>query len=195
MGFAEHMVDFIITPQEAMARLRAGNEKYIASLQCIGDTSPAQREKTLSEGQRPYAIIVTCSDSRVIPEAIFSAGIGDLFVIRIAGNVLDDHQLGSIEYAAEHLGCGLVVVLGHTHCGAVDAAMNHEPEGYIKFITDEIVKAIGDETDEYRACCLNVLHSKAAIEESLQIQFDEREYGLQVVGAMYHLENGAVEFL
>lgn len=195
MGFMELMVDFIITPQEAISRLRAGNERYAASVQCIGDTSPARREKTLTEGQHPYAIIVTCSDSRVIPEAIFSAGIGDLFVIRIAGNVMDDHQLGSIEYAAEHLGCGLVVVLGHTHCGAVDAAMNHEPEGYIKFITDEIVKAIGNETDEYRACCLNVLHSKATIEESLQIQKDEREYGLQVVGAMYDLENGTVEFL
>lgn len=189
------MVDFIMTPREAVSRLQAGNKKYIASMQCIGDTSQGRREKTLSEGQRPFAVIVACSDSRVIPEAIFSAGIGDLFVIRIAGNVMDDHQLGSIEYAAEHLGCSLVVVLGHTRCGAVEAAMNHEPDGYIKFITDEIVKAIGDETDEYRACCLNVLHSKAVIEASLQIQQDEREYGLKVVGAMYRLEDGAVEFL
>ncbi|MDE7244150.1 MAG: carbonic anhydrase [Oscillospiraceae bacterium] len=189
------MVDFILSPQEALTRLREGNQKYVTSMQCIGDTSSAQREKTLTEGQNPYAVIVTCSDSRVIPEAIFSAGIGDLFVIRIAGNVMDGHQLGSIEYAAEHLGCSLVVVLGHTHCGAVDAAMNHEPEGYIKFITDEILKAIGNETDEYRACCLNVMHSKATIEASLQIQKDEKEYGLKVIGAMYHLEDGTVEFL
>lgn len=189
------MVDFVITPREAISRLQMGNKRYLASVQSIGDTSPSQREKTLAEGQHPYAIIITCSDSRVIPESIFSAGIGDLFVIRIAGNVMDDHQLGSVEYAAEHLGCSLVVVLGHTHCGAVDAAMNHEPDGYIKFITDEITRAIGDEKDEYRACCLNVLHSKATIEESLQIQRDEREYGLKVVGAMYHLEDGTVEFL
>ena len=189
------MVDFIMTPQEAISRLQRGNRKYTESKQCIGDTSQSKREETLSEGQRPYAVIVTCSDSRVIPESIFSAGIGDLFVIRIAGNVMDDHQLGSIEYAVEHLGCSLVVVLGHTHCGAVDAAMNHEPEGYIKFITDEIAKAIGDETDEYQACCLNALHSKAIIEASLQIQKDEREYGLMVVGAIYHLEDGTVEFL
>ena len=189
------MVDCIMSPQEAISRLQAGNQKYLTSTQCIGDTSPMQREKTLSDGQAPYAVIVTCSDSRVIPEAIFSAGIGDLFVIRIAGNVMDDHQLGSIEYAVEHLGCSLVVVLGHTHCGAVDAAMNHEPDGYIKFITDEILKAIGDEKNEYRACCLNVIHSKAAIEESLQIQKDEKEYGLKVIGAMYHLEDGTVEFL
>lgn len=188
------MVRYSMTPREALARLRAGNGRYLASARCIGDTSRARREKTLSEGQRPYAVVVTCSDSRVIPESIFSAGVGDLFVIRIAGNVMDDHQLGSIEYAAEHLGCGLVVVLGHTRCGAVDAAIHHEPEGYIKFITDEIVKAIGDETDEYRACRLNVLHSKAVIEESLQIQRDVREYGLKVVGAMYRLEDGTVEF-
>ena len=195
MELINHMVDFIMTPQAAISRLQMGNERYAASVQCIGDTSQSQREKTLSEGQRPYAVIVTCSDSRVIPESIFSASIGDLFVIRIAGNVMDDHQLGSIEYAVEHLGCSLVVVLGHTHCGAVDAAMNHEPDGYIKFITDEIVNAIGDETDEYRACCLNVLHSKAVIEASLQIQKDESEYGLKVIGAMYRLEDGTVEFL
>lgn len=189
------MVEFVISPQEAVSRLQIGNKRYVTSMQCIGDTSPAQREKTLAKGQVPYAAIVTCSDSRVIPEAIFSAGIGDLFVIRIAGNVMDDHQLGSIEYAVEHLGCRLVVVLGHTHCGAVDAAMNHEPKGYIKFITDEILKAIGDETNEYRACCLNVMHSKATIEASLQIQKDEKEYGLKVIGAMYHLEDGTVEFI
>ena len=189
------MVDFIMTPQAAISRLQMGHKRYTESMQCIGDTSQGQREKTLSEGQRPYAVIVTCSDSRVIPEAIFSASIGDLFVIRIAGNVMDDHQLGSFEYAVEHLGCSLVVVLGHTHCGAVDAAMNHEPDGYIKFITDEIIKAIGGETDEYRACCLNVLHSKAIIEASLQIQKDESEYGLKVIGAMYRLEDGTVEFL
>lgn len=188
------MVSYGMTPQEALARLRDGNERYLASARCIGDTSRTQREKTLSEGQHPYAVIVTCSDSRVIPEAIFSVGIGDLFVIRIAGNVMDSHQLGSIEYAAEHLGCGLVVVLGHTHCGAVDAAIHHEPEGYIKFITDEIVKAVGEETDEYRACRLNVLHSKAVIEESLLIQKDVREYGLKVTGAIYRLEDGTVEF-
>ena len=100
------MVDFIMTPQEAVSRLQMGNKKYLASMQCIGDTSQNQREKTLLEGQRPYAIIVTCSDSRVIPEALFTASIGDLFVIRIAGNVMDDHQLGSIEYAVEHLVSG-----------------------------------------------------------------------------------------
>ncbi len=81
-----------------------------------------------------------------------------MFVIRVAGNVIDDHQLGSIEYAAEHLGTNLVVMMGHTGCGAVDAAIHHDPSGFIKYITDEIRNAIGEETDPYRATCLNVEH-------------------------------------
>ncbi len=188
------MVKFTIPPLEALSHLKNGNQKYLDSGKNTGDVSHIRREECLHGGQHPYAIVITCSDSRVIPEAIFSAGIGDLFVIRIAGNVIDDHQLGSIEYAAEHLGSSLIVVLGHDHCGAVDAAMNHEPDGYIKFVTDEISKAIGDEKDEYKACCLNVLHSKAVIEHSLKIQEDEQEYGLKVIGAIYHMENGRVEF-
>ena len=160
-----------------------------------GDISRRIRLFTWTKGQSPYAIIVTCSDSRFIPENIFSAGIGELFVIRLAGNVIDDHQLGSIEYATGHLGRRLVVVLGHTHCGAVDAAIHHEPEGYIKYITDEIKKAIGDETDPYKASCLNVLHSVREIEKSLCIHNIEEETGLRVVGAMYHIEDGSVEFL
>ena len=179
---------------EALQKLRDGNLAYLTAKSASGDVSPELRAKTCAEGQNPYAIVVTCSDSRVIPEAIFSAGIGDLFVIRVAGNVIDDHQLGSIEYAAGHLGSRLVVVLGHDHCGAVDAAINHDPEGYIKFITDEIRIAIGGEKDDYRACCLNVRHSVRRIEESLDIRREE-EHGLQVIGALYHLGTGEVEFL
>ncbi len=189
------MTSFTKTPQEALELLKEGNQKYINAKNTVGDISQLQRENTSDNGQEPYAVIVTCSDSRVIPEAIFSAGIGDLFVIRVAGNVMDNHQLGSVEYAVEHLGCSLAVVLGHTHCGAVDAALHHEPEGYIKFITDEIVKAIGDEKDEYKASVLNAKSSKKTIEESLEIQKDEKEYGLKVVTAMYDIESGKVEFL
>ncbi|NLT10497.1 MAG: carbonic anhydrase [Ruminococcus sp.] len=189
------MQSYKITADEARKRLAAGNQKYITSTQLTNDVSPDTLLRYSNSGQQPYAIIITCSDSRVVPELIFSAGIGDLFVIRVAGNVIDSHQLGSIEYAAEHLGTGLIVVLGHDHCGAVDAAMNHEPDGYIKYITDEIVKAIGDEKDEVKACCLNVKYSCDIIEHSLQIQKDEKEYGLKVLGAIYHLESGRVEFL
>lgn len=187
-------VSITYTAEEALKKLREGNRRYLSLLNSEGDISPAIRTKTLAEGQRPYAIIITCSDSRVLPESIFNAGIGDLFVIRVAGNVIDNHQLGSIEYAAEHLGCRLILVMGHNHCGAVDAAINHDPEGYIKFITDEISKAIGDETDDHAACCLNVKHSIKTIEDSLEIQHEE-EHGLRVRGALYHLEDGRVEFI
>ena len=188
------MTEHFISAQEALKRLKDGNKNYTEDKACAGDTSLSRRRETCDQGQHPYAIIVTCSDSRVIPENIFDAGIGDLFVIRVAGFVMDDHQLGSIEYAAEHLGCSLVLVLGHNHCGAVDAAIHHDPDGYIKFITDEILKAIGDETDDYTACCLNVRHSCKIIEDSIRIQKDEAENGLKVIGALYHLENGEVEF-
>lgn len=187
--------EMIHSAADAIYRLAAGNLKYLNAKRSPGDISRRVRLTTATEGQSPYAVIVTCSDSRVIPEHIFSAGIGELFVIRLAGNVIDDHQLGSIEYAAGHLGCKLVVVLGHTHCGAVDAAIHHEPQGYIKYITDEIKKAIGDETDPYKASCLNVRHSVQEIEKSLCIHHIEDETGLRVVGAMYHIEDGSVEFL
>lgn len=180
---------------KAVEKLKEGNEKYLETLNGMGDVSKESRMRTYLHGQHPYAIVVTCSDSRVIPESIFSAGIGDLFVIRLAGNVIDDHQLGSIEYAAGHLGCRLIVVMGHTHCGAVDAAMNSDPEGYIKFITDEIKRAIGDEKDERRACEKNVWQSIQMIEHSLEIHHIEDEIGLRVVGAMYDIETGKVEFI
>lgn len=182
-----------LSAEQALERLRSGNALYLRSRTGSGDVSPEKRADTCENGQRPYAIIITCSDSRVIPESVFGAGIGDLFVIRVAGNVMDDHQLGSVEYAASHLGVKLIVVMGHNHCGAVDAAINHDPDGYIKFITDEIRLAIGDETDEEEACRLNVRHSIEIIENSLAIH-EEEEHGLRVTGALYHLEDGTVDF-
>lgn len=182
----------MLDAETALDRLKQGNEIYLKEKN-DGDISLVKRLDTFKNGQHPYAIIISCSDSRVIPESIFNAGIGDLFVIRVAGNVMDDHQLGSVEYAAHHLGVKLIVVLGHDHCGAVDAAVNHDPDGYIKFITDEIKKAIGDEKDEYKACCLNVKHSIGIIENSFEIHKEE-EHGLKVIGAVYHIENGQVEF-
>ena len=160
-----------------------------------GDISPEIRLRTSRNGQEPYAIIITCSDSRVIPESIFSAGIGELFVIRVAGNVIDNHQLGSIEYAVEHLGSNLVVMMGHTGCGAVDAAIHHDPSGFIKYITDEIRTAIGDETDPYRAGCLNVEHEVSEISAQLDIDHIRHGNDPAVIGAMYHIDSGEVEFL
>lgn len=179
---------------EALAKLKVGNEKYINAKVNPGDVSAEVRLRTMKEGQKPFATIITCADSRVIPEAVFSAGIGELFVIRVAGNVIDDHQLGSIEYAAQHLGTLLVVVLGHTNCGAVKAAILDNADGYVKYITDDIQEAIGDETDDYRATCLNVQHSIARINECELMRELETE-GISVMGAVYHIDTGVVEFL
>ena len=180
------------TAEEAKRMLIEGNRRFVAS-KAASLSASEEILKASRECQKPYAVVIACSDSRVIPEAIFSAGIGDLFVIRVAGNVIDTNQLGSIEYAAEHLGTELVVVLGHDHCGAVDAALHHHNEGYVKCITDEILKAVGSEKDEMKACRLNVRHSCQVIESSLR--GDGKNSGLTVIGAVYHLESGMVEFL
>lgn len=171
-----------------LERLKEGNKLYVNSNNSIGDVSPQKRQYTSKNGQKPYAVVVSCADSRVIPEAIFSAGIGELFVIRVAGNVVDNFQLGSIEYAVEHLGCRLVVVLGHTGCGAVAAALGQNC-GYVKHITDEIKRAIGNECDTVKASMLNVQQSVSKIKDSLS----ETE-GLYVCGAMYNTESGIVDY-
>ncbi|MCH5165061.1 MAG: carbonic anhydrase [Clostridiales bacterium] len=173
---------------DALEKLKEGNIKYIDSAVGACDISPEKRMFTSEYGQKPFAVIVSCSDSRVIPECIFSVGIGDLFVIRVAGNVVDNYQLGSIEYAVEHLGCRLVVVLGHTGCGAVGAACEKHG-GYLKYITDEIKRAVGTETDSLKAGMLNVNQSVSKIKKL----FEESD-GVLVVGAMYHTDSGVVDF-
>ncbi len=179
----------------ALERLKAGNEKYVEESFYKVDVSRAILKRYKDFGQHPYAIVITCSDSRVVPELIFETGIGDLFVIRLAGNVIDAHQLGSIEYAVDHLGTGLIVVLGHTHCGAVDAVLSGHASGYIKYIAESIQEAIGDEKDPYEASRKNVEHCCKEIESSLIIQKDEKKYGLKVIGAIYDIETGKVNFL
>ena len=180
---------------DAVCRLKEGNRRYQI------ESDGALREELAENGQKPYAVVVCCSDSRVIPEDIFSAGPGELFVIRVAGNVLAEHQLGSIEYAAHHLGCRIVVMLGHTCCGAVAAALELEsghgdgaPEeghaaGYVTSITDLIRSAIGGERDPDRACRLNVRAGAERIREA----FAGAE--LEVVEAVYDIVTGEVEWL
>ena len=182
------MVKDILDSVSALERLREGNKIYINSEIGVGDISPEKRLDTFKNGQKPWAVIVSCSDSRVIPEAIFSAGIGDLFVIRVAGNVVDNIQLGSVEYAVEHLGCKLVVVLGHTCCGAVSAALGDNC-GYVKNITDEIKRAIGAESDTVKASILNVKQSVNKIKEILP-----KMDNVLVTGALYHTDSGIVDF-
>lgn len=176
-------------------RLVEGNRRYLAAQRPEGDVSPARRLQTSEEGQHPQAIVICCSDSRVVPEHIFSAGIGELFVIRVAGNVLDRHQLGSIEYAAAHLHCRLVLVLGHTGCGAVGAALSGGGEGTIAYITDEILRAIGDERDPDRACRLNVLHAVDVIRSAFSAHPEIPSGELDVRGAVYNIRDGSICWL
>ena len=168
-------------------KLSIGNRHYLQS------SDAALRAKTAKNGQHPYAIVVCCSDSRVIPEQIFNAAIGDLFVIRVAGNVLDNHQLGSIEYAAGHLHCQHIIVLGHTGCGAVAAALSGGGDGFIRYITDDILAAVGTERDPNKACCLNVMHAT----ERLKKEFSAHpEVGEAVIeGAVYDIQTGEVKWL
>lgn len=178
-----------ISAEEALKKLKEGNNKYLTAETNPGDISPEIRKDTCENGQHPYAIIIACSDSRVPVEAIFSAGIGELFVIRSAGNTIDKNALGSIQYAVEHLGCQLVAVLGHTHCGAVGATISSEPDGHVKFITDEIRRAIGTEKDETKASCLNAQNAVRVIKENINLS-----NGVEVISALYDIESGKVNF-
>lgn len=114
------------TPEVALQRLKAGNERFAADRLAKRDIG-GQRRAELAKGQHPFAVILTCADSRVAPELIFDQGLGDLFVLRVAGNITDPALIGSIEYGVEHLHAPLVVVLGHTECGAVKAALEGKP--------------------------------------------------------------------
>lgn len=174
-------------------KLMEGNAVYLDSDKPHGNISQGLRLETSKTGQRPYAVVVACSDSRVIPECIFSAGIGELFVIRTAGNVIDVPQLGSIEYALEHLGTKLVVVLGHTCCGAIAAAVKGATEGFTGSIVKHIREAAGDEKDEYAVCVKNVQHGVRRIVNELGLS--EADGNTEVIGAVYHIESGKVEFI
>ena len=173
--------------EELILRLAEGNRRY----QAFSDA--ALRADTALHGQRPHTIVIACSDSRVIPEQIFDAALGELFVVRVAGNVLEDHQLGSVEYAAAHLGCELVIVLGHTRCGAVAAALGGHADGFIKSITDEIAAAIGGETDPLRACEKNVLFATERIRKEFAAHPEIER--VSVLGAVYDVLDGSVRFL
>ncbi len=175
--------------EKSLERLMNGYRTFRNVTQNPADISP-ERRASLAGGQNPFAVVLSCSDSRVAPEMIFSAGPGDLFVVRVAGNVLDDHQLGSIEYAVDHLGAPLVVVLGHTHCGAVHAAIHQDPDGHIRYLTDCIREAIGDTTDEHEASRKNVRYAVDLLREHLKDRTD-----VKVTGMMYDIEDSNLEVI
>lgn len=178
-----------------LERLIEGNRRYLTSDTNPASFAPALRRATAENGQTPHTVVVCCSDSRVVPESIFSAGLGELFVIRVAGNVLGAPQIGSIEYAAAHLGCKLIVVLGHTQCGAVGAALSGHCEGYVRCITDEILRAVGGERDPLKACRLNVLHGVDMLREAFHEHPEIPSADLILRGAVYDVRSGEVEWL
>lgn len=187
-----------ITADEALARLKAGNERFVSG-HVIHPNGGADRRAEVAKGQMPYAIVVGCSDSRVGPEVVFDQGLGDLFVVRTAGNVVDDVALGSIEYAAEHFGVPVIFVLGHTRCGAVAAAVaGGESPGHVGSIVEKIKPAVeetkgkeGDAVDNaVRANVRNVVNQLRGAGPILSGLVKSGK--LRVVGGCYDLETGRV---
>lgn len=183
------------TAEEVKAYLLEGNENYQSDYLVSNGASEEVRTYTAENGQMPYAVVVTCSDSRVVPEYIFDTGINELFVISNAGNVIGDYDLGSVEYGVEHLGCKLVVILGHESCGAVAATIEGGVHGYMESFVTEISSAIGDTTDTTEAEYLNIQNS---IDECMKsdIVAEAVESGeVKIVGAYYSITDGSVTFI
>ena len=190
-----------ISGESAQQKLIDGNERYV-NAKLYHPNQTGQRRTEVAKGQHPFAAIVSCSDSRVPPEIIFDQGLGDLFVIRLAGNILDDAALGSLEYAVEHLGVKYIMVLGHERCGAVDATVKGgEVPGHISSLVKAIQPAVekvknqpGDLLDNaVRANVTMVvqqLKSSGPILEELVKKGD-----LTIAGARYDLDDGEVTIL
>ncbi|MDA0667247.1 MAG: carbonic anhydrase [Planctomycetota bacterium] len=185
----------------AIQKLVDGNLRFVAGeTHCEPWEVQAHRE-ALVEGQKPFAVILGCSDSRVPTEVIFDQGLGALFVVRIAGNIAAPSQIGSIEYAVEFLGAQLVVVLGHTFCGAVAAAIAQNRGGleiespHLRSVVDEI-RPVVDADSPADAVRANVRHSVQVLQSQSKVLASQMAQGnLQIVGAEYCLESGAVSFL
>jgi len=194
--------------EEILARLQEGNRRFVAGEGRFARRCRPERRLALVGGQRPVAVVLGCADSRVPAELIFDQGLGDLFVVRVAGNVVGPTQLGSVEFAVEALGTRLVVVLGHERCGAVQAALEvhggaEAPASpHLGEIVARILPAVAQVQHEpasgrlSAAVRANVRRSAAALlDGSPLLRRMQAEEGLQVVGAVYDLATGVVMFL
>jgi carbonic anhydrase len=193
------------TKKNALEDLVSGNERFISG-HPLHPNETLLRMRNLKKGQEPFVVLVSCSDSRVPPELIFDQGLGDIFSVRTAGNVIGDYELGSIEYAVEHLGCRLVVVMGHQECGAVKAYLQHRDHyehhdhirhivDYMGFLEDSTHKHHPDSMTTDLAVELNIRHGVSIIKNSeplLKTMSDKGE--LEIIGALYELETGTVRF-
>ncbi len=197
-----------MTPQQALARLREGNRRFVADREPLADIT-TKRRLELAKSQSPFAVLVGCADSRVGPEHLFGGGLGELFIVRTAGNYVDDAGFGSIAYAVAALKTPLIVVLGHERCGAVDAATKLVTENsqlppsltrMVQPILPSVIDARaslkpgGDLVDD--AIHMNIRHVVRGLRETSDPIIAEplREKRLMVVGAYYDLDTGAVDF-
>lgn len=186
--------DAHVPADEALRRLRAGNRIYVEALDHKRDLSPERIQELFEHGQKPFATVITCSDSRVVPEHIFMSGLGELFVIRVAGNVIGELEAASAAYACSHLRTRLLLVLGHTHCGAIKAALDGERDA-VSPLTTRIAEAIGDVDDPYDASVLNTHAAMKALQECPSLSALIAEGSLTIAGAIYHTHCGVVDFL
>jgi carbonic anhydrase len=192
-----------VKSKSPLEKLMDGNKRFMAGHPIHPDETLA-RIRDLKKGQNPFAVVMSCSDSRVPPELIFDQGLGDIFSVRTAGNVIGDYELGSIEYAVEHLGCKLIVVMGHENCGAIQAFienpdthkhLNHI-ENIIEYIAKEDEEKDLPEADKHqvdKAVRANILHGVHYIKNSVPILkplIDQKK--VTVIGAYYDLDKGEV---
>ena len=206
----EIMSQLIVPAAEALRRLRTGNERFARNVRSIDALASQSRRASLAAGQSPFAVILSCSDSRVPSEIVFDCGLGDLFVVRVAGNVVAPSLLGSIEFAVSTFGTSLVVVMGHSQCGAVRATLNalqssgQPASPNISDIVSRIVPGVREVVGAHRdpeellaaAVRANVRASVAQVRHGSRILEAQLATGeLWVVGAEYSLEEGRVTFL
>ena len=196
-----HNIDNL-SADEALNKLKQGNKRFVQLHQKHPDES-AKRRKEMVKGQHPFVIVLSCSDSRVPPELIFDQGLGDIFEIRNAGNVLNDHVIGSIEYAVMHCGVKLIVIMGHQDCGAINATLSGVSETkYIQALEDSIQPAV----EQCKAKGLEVnsdnvvkAHVMQDIEELMRNDVElvkyMKKHNVKIVPAYYHLDSGKVDFL
>ena len=187
----------VSSSDEALQILKEGNARFASDKSVLRNIN-AERRESLKNGQNPYAVIVSCSDSRVTPTTVFNAGLGELFDIRLAGNVVDDDALGSIEYAVEHLNTSLIVVIGHQSCGAVTATYNEVVKGekvsgnmesFVKKITPSVNK--NGTIDDAIHTNIDMVVKEISEDKGIKTLIDQGK--VKVVGAYYDL-NGNVTF-
>jgi len=183
---------------KSLERLKSGNANFVSD-SLDGKLQNSSRRQELTGGQKPYAIILSCADSRVVPELAFDTGMGEIFVIRVAGNTANASSIASIEYAVAHLGVNLIVVLGHESCGAVTAAIAGGDNGHnLNHLLAHITPAVAASDDPSVNAVVKVnanLTATALADRSAIINDARNNTGLKIVPAFYNLGSGKVDFL